>query len=239
MSKAFDTVNRQKLFEALDEILNPDELHLLSIITNNPKLKVKINSTFSNIFHTLIGIMQGDCLSAILLIFYLAIALRKEKLNNTDENNNNHFQIEPKYADDITYASTNEEDINIITNTIPTKLKLFDLSINTSKTEYFIIPRPQPPQPPPPTIEELILHQNDKILWSDLDWVTNFDKTPKNNRADWKQCKLLRSQLDTQNDINRKKKITIDAMKTLQYIIFQIQKHLYQFKSQNFHRLHM
>ena len=103
------------------------------------------------------------------------------------------------------------------TNTLPTKLKFFDL--NTSEIEYFIIPRPQPPLPPPPTLEELILHQNDKILWSDLDWVTNLDKkTPKYNHADWKQCKLLGSQLDTQNDINRRKKITIDAMKTLQYI---------------------
>ena len=56
---------------------------------------------------------------------------------------------------------------------------------------------------------------------SELDWVTNFEnKTPKNNHADWKQFKLLGSQLDTQNDINRRNKITIiiDAMRALQYI---------------------
>ena len=71
MSKAFDTVNRTKLFEHLERILNPDELHLLSIITNFTKVKVKVNNVFGELFITLIGIMQGDCLSALLFIFYL------------------------------------------------------------------------------------------------------------------------------------------------------------------------
>ena len=42
MSKASDTVNRQILFQELDDILNEDELHILSIITNKPQIKVKI-----------------------------------------------------------------------------------------------------------------------------------------------------------------------------------------------------
>ena len=79
MSKAFDTVNRQKLFEHLENILNPDELHLLSIITNFTKVKVKVNNVFGTMFITLIGIMQGDCLSALLFIFYLAECLRNER----------------------------------------------------------------------------------------------------------------------------------------------------------------
>ena len=58
MSKAFDTVNRQKLFEHLENILNPDELHLLSIITNFTKVKVKVNNVYGTMFTTLIGIMQ-------------------------------------------------------------------------------------------------------------------------------------------------------------------------------------
>ena len=42
MSKAFDTVNRNILFKALEIILLPEELNLLSILTNNPKLKVRV-----------------------------------------------------------------------------------------------------------------------------------------------------------------------------------------------------
>ena len=37
MSKAFDTVNRNQLFETLEEILLPDEIHLLHILTNDVK----------------------------------------------------------------------------------------------------------------------------------------------------------------------------------------------------------
>ena len=78
MSKAFDTVDRNKLFEGLEEILLPEELHLLHLLTNNVKLKVKAGKEYGTDFTTLKGIMQGDCLSAILFIFYLAMALTKQ-----------------------------------------------------------------------------------------------------------------------------------------------------------------
>ena len=55
MSKAFDTVNRCKLFKHLEEIHNPDELHLLSIITNY----IKVNGTYGKLFQKLISMMQG------------------------------------------------------------------------------------------------------------------------------------------------------------------------------------
>ena len=76
MSKAFDTVNRNILFTHLENILNPDELHLFSIITSKPKLQVKICKTMGEKFETSIGIMQGDCLSAIVFIYYLTCCLQ-------------------------------------------------------------------------------------------------------------------------------------------------------------------
>ena len=65
MSKAFDTVDRNVLFEHLEEILHEDELYILHILTNNPQLQVKIGNTTGELFTTTLGIMQGDCLSAI------------------------------------------------------------------------------------------------------------------------------------------------------------------------------
>ena len=79
MSKAFDTVLRDKLLSNLEKILNADKLHLLSILTNRPTLRVRVDQTEGDIFETYLGIMQGDCLSAVLFIFYLAEGL--------DENN--------------------------------------------------------------------------------------------------------------------------------------------------------
>ena len=75
MSKAFDTVNRNILYERLEEIMLPEDLHILHILTNYVKIKVRVGSEYGEEFKTIIGIMQGDCLSAILFIFYLARAL--------------------------------------------------------------------------------------------------------------------------------------------------------------------
>ena len=60
MSKAFDTVNRKTLLEELQEILDGDEMHLISILTNRPRIQVKIGNNTGAIFDTLVGIMQGE-----------------------------------------------------------------------------------------------------------------------------------------------------------------------------------
>ena len=79
MSKAFDTINRKTLFEELEYVLEEDEMHLISILTNRPQIKVKIGNTIGEIFETLIGIMQGDVLSAIMFIFYLSKYLPEDQ----------------------------------------------------------------------------------------------------------------------------------------------------------------
>ena len=50
MSKAFDTVDRKMLFEELEEILDDDEIQLLSKITNLPEIKVKIRDIVGESF---------------------------------------------------------------------------------------------------------------------------------------------------------------------------------------------
>ena len=72
MRKAFDTVSRGKLLTDLQEILEPDELHMMSLLIKDVNLRVKVGSEKGENIKTEIGIAQGDCLSAILFIFYLA-----------------------------------------------------------------------------------------------------------------------------------------------------------------------
>ena len=216
MSKAFDNVDREKLFCYLEEILEPDELHILDILTNTPKVQVRVNQELGDAFVTMLGIMQGDCLSATLFIYYLAMTLKNE---NDLINPNNNFLIKPKYADDTTYLTTSEETHQRTQLKLPTILKENNLVINESKTELYKIPKPPPPEPPPPTIEELLLHKNDKPLWSQLDWVTNFKPAPtKDNTPDWRRCKLLGSYLDTEKDITSRKCRTLLTLRKFEKI---------------------
>ena len=54
---------------------------------------------------------------------------------------NQNFEIDPKYADDITWATTSKERILQIKQTIPPRLKTRQLSINKDKTEEYTVPR--------------------------------------------------------------------------------------------------
>ena len=69
MSKVLNIVKRDTLMKNLETTLNPDELHILSISTNKPALKVRVNKEYSKAFQASLGIRQGDCLSAVLFLF--------------------------------------------------------------------------------------------------------------------------------------------------------------------------
>ncbi len=80
MSKAFDTVDRGLLFEDLKEILNQDELHMISLLLQNVNLTVRMKKRQGEKFSTNVGVPQGDCLSPVLFTFYLAKALKGDGL---------------------------------------------------------------------------------------------------------------------------------------------------------------
>ena len=196
MSKAFDTVNRNKLMEYLNNILSPGEMRLIYLLISGVKLKVRIGKELGDSIQTNIGVVQGDCLSAILFIYYLAKSvktfpkvtiredhegealwspldwlIRKDKLN---------IEIDPKYSDDMAFIRSQRAKINMIKRIIPNMLKEADLIENSSKREEYIISR----------------NSNDK----------------------WSTCKYLGSKLETKKDIERRKILSLDAMKTLEPI---------------------
>ena len=87
MSKAFDTVNRKTLFEILSEVLNQDELHIMKVLTEDVTLQVKIEEELGEEIITDTGVPQGDCMSALLFILYLAQALKPEQSTEDQEHN--------------------------------------------------------------------------------------------------------------------------------------------------------
>ncbi len=106
MSKAFDTVNRHTLLKDLQDTLNPDEVHLLSILTNRPLLSVTLDGEIGEKFPTYVGICQGDCLSAVLFIYYLSCAPKTEPEVQIPADLKAFLDI--FYADDLTFATTSK-----------------------------------------------------------------------------------------------------------------------------------
>jgi hypothetical protein len=66
-SQAFDTVNRDAIYNSLTKYNVPDKLiKLIKLTMQRTKMKVKVNNSYSEWFETKTGVRQGDPLSALL-----------------------------------------------------------------------------------------------------------------------------------------------------------------------------
>ena len=196
MSKAFDTVNRSKLMEILKNILTPSELHMIYLVINDVILNVKIGDKVGADILTAIGICQGDCLSALLFMLYLAHAIKpipKDRypddyhqtlwsaLDWIVDRDKLQIEIDPKYADDTTFICSEEAKINQVERVLPSMLSEEGLYINKSKTEKYHI--------------------------------------SKCSDTKWKSCKYLGSLIGTEEDIKRRKGLTHDNYHALESIL--------------------
>ena len=60
MSRAFDTIDRQKLLNELREIIDEDSWRMVKSLLENTNLQARIGQTLSKPFNTDIGAPQGD-----------------------------------------------------------------------------------------------------------------------------------------------------------------------------------
>ena len=174
-----------------DLVLILDEIHMIKILITDVELKVKVGGIIGNGFKTNTGVPQGDCLSPLLFILYLARSITSTQPTNqltaSQVNEHNYHQnkfheiLEPKYADDISWITNGPKYLlEDIKQKIPGKLEQRNLKINKDKTEEF------------------------QITYGGED--------------DWKKVKYLGSLLETNEDIKRRKSLTLTAISNLENI---------------------
>jgi hypothetical protein len=137
MSRAFDTINRLKLIQVMDTIIDADEGRMIRLLLANTILSIRINDTTGTPFTTTTGTPQGDSLSPVLFVCYLEAALRDgrahlEPVPQADM----IFPTETEYADDITFISTSHDHLQQALPQIKTILETWDLHVNEAKTEW-------------------------------------------------------------------------------------------------------
>ena len=105
MSKAFDLVNYDKLFDKLKNRITPLFLRLLAYIYLNQRYNVSWNSIISPSFNVYNGVKQGAILSPTLFSIYIDDLFDILKLSGFGCNIKGYFYGAASYADDIVFLS--------------------------------------------------------------------------------------------------------------------------------------
>ena len=107
MSSAFDTINRTKLIEICETILDEDEVRLIRALLSKTSLELYCGP-FSKSIPTLIGSPQGDGLSPTLFIVYLEAALKDVRTALDIQIPRSPAEL--AYADDVDFVFTRADE---------------------------------------------------------------------------------------------------------------------------------
>ena len=139
LSKAFDTVDRQKLLDVLLTITDEENVKMIYKLLNDTTNRIKIKDIFGSEFKSLIGVPQGDGLSPVLFIIYLNAALNELMTYLKEEKGIQRLPNLLGYADDYDFVTENEDEIKIIEESAHLILGKWNLKVNMSKTEHTIV----------------------------------------------------------------------------------------------------
>jgi hypothetical protein len=138
MSKAFDTIDRNKLMKILsDDVgLEEDELRMCQVLLAETSLQVKLKEILSAPFDTTIGSPQGDGMSPMFFAVYLERALRNvREIAPLRPQVDNGLPSELIYADDVDIVTKEKERAQEMKAIIPPTIGKAKLKVNESKWE--------------------------------------------------------------------------------------------------------
>jgi len=109
MSKAFDTISRQRLLDVLTTFLAADEVSMISYLLRHTTLEVRLPGFKGEVFNTNRGTPQGDSLSPVLFVVYLEAALQDVRLILSPRPQLDldlALPSDTEYADDVDFLSS-------------------------------------------------------------------------------------------------------------------------------------
>jgi sorting nexin-29 len=134
-SSAYDSINRNQLFAAMEEFINPDKLaRLVKAAMENIQCQVKVQTELSDPLRDMNGLRQGDSLACIALekgIWDSSIQTRGTILYKS-------VQI-LAFADNLDVIGRSEDDIKKSFMALKTAADAMGLRVNEEKTKYMIV----------------------------------------------------------------------------------------------------
>jgi hypothetical protein len=196
MSSAFDTIKRDTILNVLTEVgCSEDDVRLVRTLLCNTKLSIRVNNSVSEIFNSIIGAFQGDCLSGNLFTVVLAAALHHLRAVLSVRATTPHLvthpipnppisdslmPLESEYADDVDFLNENRDALLQILPICTTVFNEWNLFINNTKTEHTHVYL-APPKP---------------LKRNKVDHTQTY-----RGSEEWRTHKILGSLLDTSEDI--------------------------------------
>ena len=142
LSRAFDTIRRDKLLDTLQTFHDESELRMIRFLLADTSLQPRLSTGDCMAFATTISTTQGDSLSPVLFTVYLEAALRDLRSRlPTRLPEDAALPLDVEYADDTDFISTSRPFLNDIERIAPPCLAEWSLTINGSKTERTSISR--------------------------------------------------------------------------------------------------
>lgn len=141
IAQAFDKVDRACLLTFLEEDgwMGPDELRMTRLLLANTTIQVRVSLTLSSRQRTSAGTIQGDALSMLLFVAYLAGAqrgvLRRIKHNIPDEDLLLRLPDQTAYVDDVDHISTSQAFLQHVLDITKEEFLQWELRLNLDKTE--------------------------------------------------------------------------------------------------------
>ena len=138
-SKAFDKVNRPKLFDKLKTILDDDHWAILYSYYTSTHIRLRDSDPTEAPIKTTIGVKQGGPLSPKLFAIYVNNMIRQV---NESKLTCKLGEIETGvllYADDTVVCTNTIADLNTVLNQIDAYCNEHEIKINTNKTKAIVV----------------------------------------------------------------------------------------------------